>query len=313
MALNPELITAQETLKGLSEDQISTIVTLSKNDEETVIGTRIGELHGQYDNDVLSVTGINRNQGEKTYDYVKRVLGDYKTKAEAASALETTISDLNTKIQGYEKTIAEGKGNETIAKQLKDAQDRVAALENQYNTDKANWEKEKGEYSVKEQKILLNVEFDKALSSLKFKKEFTPAVVNALVKSAKDEILGTAKPDWIDDGKGGKVLVFRDQQGSILNNPENQLNPYTLSELLAKNLSDALEISRKVTGGNTKEGETKDGISLVDIGQATTQVAADELIVKHLLQTGYIRGTEEFAKKQMEIRLAQNVNKLPLR
>lgn len=313
MALNPDIITAQESLKGLSEDQISAIVTLSKNDEETVIGTRIGELHGQYDKDVLSVTGINRNQGEKTYDYVKRVLGDYKTKAESASVLETKISTLNTEIEGYKKTIAEGKGNETIAKQLKDAQDRVSALETQYTTDKSNWEKERNDFSTKEQNILLGVEFEKALSSLKFKKEFTPEVVEALVDSAKSKILGSYKPDWIDNGKGGKVLVFRDNEGKIVNNAENQLNPFTASELMAQHLKSALDTGRQQPGGGSKAPGSSDVIDLVDLSQATTQMAADEMIVKYLLQQGYTRTDPAFATKQAEIRKNNKVDALPMR
>lgn len=313
MALNPELITAQESLKGLSEDQISAIVTLSKNDEETVIGTRIGELHGQYDKDVLSVTGINRNQGEKTYDYVKRVLSDYKTKAESASALETKISTLNTEIEGYKKTIAEGKGNETIAKQLKDAQDRVNALETQYNTDKVNWEKEKSEFTQKEQNILLGVEFEKALSSLKFKKEFTPDVIEALVDSAKAKILGSYKPDWIDNGKGGKMLVFRDKDGVIVNNAENKLNPFTVAELMAQNLKSAIDPGRQQPGGGTKHPQQKETIDLVDISQATTQMEADEAIVKYLLQQGYTKTDPVFAEKQAEIRKNNKIDALPMR
>lgn len=313
MALNAEIIAAQEPLKGLSEDQISTIVTLSQNDEETVIGSKIGELHGQYDKDVLSVTGINRNQGEKTYDYVKRVLGDYKSKAESASALQGTISSLNEKIAGYEKTIAEGKGNDVIAKQLKDAQDRAAALQTQYDTDKTNWEKERTQLSMREQTILMDVEFEKALSSLKFKKEYTPAVIKTLVDSAKAQILNSAKPDWIDNGKGQKTLVFRDEAGTILNNPENKLNPFTVSDLLSTHLKDALEASRKIEGAGSKTPGKETQIEIVDISQATTQLAADEIIVKYLLQQGFVRGSAEFAAKQTAIRTENQIDKLPMR
>lgn len=313
MALNAEIIAAQEPLKGLSEDQISTIVTLSKNDEETVIGSRIGELHGQYDKDVLSVTGINRNQGEKTYDYVKRVLSDYKGKAESASALQGTITGLNDKIAGYEKTIAEGKGNDVIAKQLKDTQDRVAALQTQYDTDKSSWEKERTQLSMREQTILMDVEFEKALSALKFKKEYTPAVIKTLVDSAKAQILNSAKPDWIDNGKGQKTLVFRDEAGTILNNPDNKLNPFTVTDLLATHLKDTLEANRKIEGAGSKTPGKENTIELVDISQATTQIAADEIIVKYLLQQGFVKGSSIFAEKQSAIRKENQIDKLPMR
>ena len=101
MALTAEVLRANAGLAALSDEQLSIIAEMSRNDENTVIGTRIGELHGQYDNDVLSVTGIAKNQGEKSYDYVKRVLGEYKQKAAGTEALNTQITELKTQIEGY--------------------------------------------------------------------------------------------------------------------------------------------------------------------------------------------------------------------
>ena len=59
-------------VEGLTPEQISSITTLSKNDEEQVIGSKIGEIHASYEKDVLGITGVEKNKGEKAYDYVKR-------------------------------------------------------------------------------------------------------------------------------------------------------------------------------------------------------------------------------------------------
>ena len=77
--LTVDMLKQNGLLASLSDEQLNAIATMSQNDENTVIGTKIGALHGQYDTDILSITGINKNQGEKSYDYLKRVLGDYKT------------------------------------------------------------------------------------------------------------------------------------------------------------------------------------------------------------------------------------------
>lgn len=41
-------------------------------------------------------------------------------------------------------------------------------------------------------------------------------------------------PEYIDDGKGGKILAFKDETGAIMRNPNNQLNPFGASDLLQK-------------------------------------------------------------------------------
>ena len=69
--LTVEMLRQNTSLAGLTDAQLTAIATMSQNDENTVIGTRIGALHGQYDADILSITGIKKNDGEKvsyTYD-----------------------------------------------------------------------------------------------------------------------------------------------------------------------------------------------------------------------------------------------------
>ena len=80
--LTIEMLRQSSALTGLTDDQLNAIAEMSRNDENTVIGTKIGALHGQYDTDILGITGIKKKDGEKSYDYAKRVLGEYKTKAE---------------------------------------------------------------------------------------------------------------------------------------------------------------------------------------------------------------------------------------
>ena len=52
MALTAAILRANAGLAALSDEQLGIIEELSRNDENTVIGARIGELQGQYDNDV---------------------------------------------------------------------------------------------------------------------------------------------------------------------------------------------------------------------------------------------------------------------
>lgn len=312
MALTKAVLTANAALAALSDEQLTAIEELSKNDENTVIGAKIGELHGQYDNDVLTVTGVAKQQGEKSYDYVKRVLTDYKQKASGAESLNKKITDLQAEIEGYKKTIAEGKGSEAIAQQLKDAQKQLADTQKLYDTDKKKWEENYNTLNSQYQESLINGEFDKALQGMKFKAVYPESVQKTLIESAKRTVLSTSKADWVDEN-GTKKLVFRDSAGNIMTNPENRLNPFTPGELLKRELKDVLETGRQQQGTGTHGGTGgAGGNTTVDLTGVRTQVEADEAIGKHLMALGYTRGSKEFADEAHKIRTENGVDKLPV-
>lgn len=314
MALTPEVIKANADLATLSEAQLTAIATLSVNDENHVINTKIGELHGRYDEDVKAVTGIEKNQGEKSYDYVKRVLGDFKSKIGGATELQNKITGYETEIANLKQQISSGKGDEVIRQQLKDAQTELATLKTQYDTDKQAWGNKEKEFSQQITGIQVDTQFEKATAGLKFKAGYPESVQKTLLSSAKSAILGTYKPDWVEAG-GTKVMVFRDEKGEIVRNKANSLNPYTAQELISEQLKEVLDPGKKTTGTGTEEpGKSGvDTIEIVDIAGAKTQVQADEIIVKYLMQNGETRGSASFAEKQKKLREENGVNKLPIR
>ena len=314
MALTPEVIKANEVLTGLSEDQITAIATMSANDETTVINTKVGEIHGRYEEDIKAVAGVEKNQGEKSYDYMKRVIGDYKTKVEGSSGLQTQIDSYKSEIQTLKGQIAANSGDETLKTQLKDTQSKLELLQTQYNTDKEQWGTSKKEFESQITKIQVDTEFSKALSGIKFKTGYSDTIQKTLISSAKDGILGKYQPDWVE-ANGEKVMVFRDSKGEIVRNKANSLEPYTAEELVKESLKDALDLGTTKTGTGTsdKRGQNVIEVELADISSAKTQVEADDLIVKHLMQLGVTRGTAEFAEKQTKIRNDLQVGKLPLK
>ena len=62
--LTIEMLRQNASLTGLTDAQLTAIAEMSRNDENTVIGTKIGALHGQYDADILGITGLKKNDGE---------------------------------------------------------------------------------------------------------------------------------------------------------------------------------------------------------------------------------------------------------
>ena len=312
MALTAEVLRANAGLATLSDEQLSIIAEMSRNDENTVIGTRIGELHGQYDNDVLSVTGIAKNQGEKSYDYVKRVLGEYKQKAAGTEALNTQITELKTQIEGYKKTIEAGKGNEAIAQQLRDAQKQLADTQALFEAKNKEWQGKYDTLNAHYQQSLIDAEFGKALQGMKFKSIYPESVQKTLIESAKRTVLASAKPDWVEEN-GERKLVFRDAAGNIMTNQENRLNPFTPGELLQRELKDVLDTGRRQTGTGTQGQQGgQGGNTSVDLTGVTNQVDADNAINKHLMALGYTRGSKEFSDEALKIRKENGVDKLPI-
>ena len=314
MALNQEIIKANEALATLTDAQVTAIATLSANDEQAVLNTKIGELHGRYDKDVKEVAGIEKNQGEKSYDYVKRVLGEFKAKVGGSSELQTKVAQYESEITSLKAQIADGKGNEAMKQQLTDTQGKLTALQSQYETDKQTWGNKEKEFSNQITTIQVDAQFDKALAGLKFKAGYPENVQKTLLSSTKSSILGQYKPDWVE-ADGQKTMVFRDQKGEILRNKNNALNPYTAQELISEQLKEVLDFGQKKAGAGTTEPAKggAESIEIIDIAGAKTQVQADELIVKHLMQLGEVRGSASFAEKQQKIRTENGVDKLPFR
>lgn len=311
-----EMLNQSESLSGLTDAQKLAITVLSKNDEASVIGTKIGALHGQYDSDILSISGISKTDGEKTYDYLKRVLNEYKTKLDGSKTLSAQLEAQKKKVTELETKLAAGGSDEAIKQQLKDARHQVTQLQTQLTAKTGELDKAKKDYEQKEKDLQVGFAFTNATAGIKFKADVSEPVKKILLAAAKDEILAKGTPDFIDDGNGGKKLVLRDAAGNTLNNPKNNLNPYTIEELVMEtSLKDVIDTGKQQPGGGTKPStSTEGGHSLtLDLSGAKTQREADIQIETYLLSTGLTRDNVEFGDKALEIRNENNVSNLPIR
>lgn len=312
--LTIEMLRANPATMTLSQDVMQAIATMSQNDESTVIGTRIGELHGQYDADVLSVTGVAKNQGEKTYDYVKRVLNNYKNRADSAKATKAELDVANAKVADLEAKLASNSGDAELQKQLKDAKNQVSQLQTQLKDKEAEYTTKVANLEKANKDVHIQYAFKAATAGLKFKDGITEAVQTILLDSALQQVLTKGTPDFIDDGKGGKTLVFRDANNNIINNPKNNLNPYTMKELVMEtSLKDVLTETRQQQGGGTNTVRPTQNNSVLDLSGYKTQVEADKHIEAHLLANGLTRDSSEFSEQFTQIRTDNNVSNLPIR
>lgn len=310
-----EMLNQSESLKGLTDAQKLAITTLSSNDEATVIGTKIGALHGQYDADIFSISGISKADGEKTYDYLKRVLGDYKTKLDGTKTLSAQLEAQKKKVTELEAKLTAGGSDEAVKQQLKDARHQVTQLQTQLTAKTEELDNAKKDYEKKEKDLQVGFAFTNATAGIKFKADVSEPVRKILLAAAKDEILAKGTPDFVDDGNGGKKLVLRDAAGNTLNNPKNNLNPYTIDELVMEtSLKDVIDTGKQQPGGGTKPNPSSDHRTFnLDLSTAKTQQEADIQIENYLLSTGLTRDNVEFGNKALEIRNENNVSNLPIR
>lgn len=313
--LTIEMLQQNTALAGLTEAQLNAIAEMSRNDENTVIGTRIGSLHGQYDTDIFNITGVVKNQGEKSYDYAKRVLTEYKNQIASSATVSAQLANAKKEVETLKQKIAEGNVDETVKQQLKDSKALVAQLQQQLTEQTNTMAKQKEQYEAQIKGIYVDNAFNEALSGLKFKSGIAESVRDILIKAAKAEVLTKGTPDFMEQN-GTKILVFRDKDGNLLNNPANNLNPYSASELLMQTaLKDVIDTGRQQGGGGTGpggNGGSGNGGTL-DLSGIKTQVDADRAIETYLLGLGLTRDSEEFAQKSMSIRTENNVGNLPIR
>src|SRR5574344_2176220 len=218
--LNKETLVANEALKGLTEEQIGAIVTLSENDEATVLGAKFGEVYRQMDSSIEKATGIKRIGDEKTYVYLERAAKEYAGKYADYEALKTKITDLDAQI---------AKGGDSALKA------QFNTLKTSFDTEKANHAKALSDYKIES-------ELARAREGIKMKAGFNEAVINTLIAQATANI--KAKNPSFEDKDGKERLIFHDENGAPLNNAENKLNPFTARELYTKEF-DAMDILEK--------------------------------------------------------------------
>lgn len=312
--LTVETLRQNTALAALTDDQLNAIAEMSRNDENTVIGAKIGALHGQYDTDIFSITGVKKNDGEKSYDYAKRVLAEYKSKVESAASVKAELDKANAEVAKLQAKIEKGATDETLAQQLKDAKAQVSQLQAKLTAKETELKTAKDKFDKDIKDTHIEYAFQSATSGLKFKDGITESIQKTLLTAAKAEVLAKGTPDFVEDGNGGKKLVLRGTDGNILNNPNNNLNPYTLTELILEtSIKDVISVDRQQTGTGTKPHQTGKTTATFDISSAKTQVEAYRMIENHLLANGLTRDSKEFSEQITKLGTENNVSSLPIR
>lgn len=300
-----------KAVDGITEEQASKIAELSKADEDKVIGDKFGEVYRNLDSIIEKSTGVKRNGDEKTYLYMERAANEVRAKATVASKQVEELTATNAKLQ---KAIEDGSHDTETKAKLQQAEKDLAAITKQFNDLKTEYDGAKDKFAKDVFHVKIESEVANALGGVKFKEGLTPT----LMTMAKNTVLAKVKesnPDSVDDGNGGKAIVFKDKDGAILRNQDNGLQPITVADIVTKELSamGVLASKRKQTGSGGNGNNGGGNNTTIDISGAATQTDAYEAIAKTLFAKGLINGSAEFDAEMQKAWKENNVSKLPQR
>jgi len=306
MRFEEELLRELDKIENLTGEQKEAI----KLGATSVFQKKTGDMKGEFDRDVLDVSGIQKTQGEKTHEYIKRALVSSKTDT---TPLEIEIASLKTE---RDDLIKNGSGDlelkakvSKLEKQNSDIENLANEWQEKYeNSEKTLFDKS---LELRQSKILSMMYGDE---SLKFNETIPESLRKMTTKTIDNKIL-SIETDEVDDGNGGKMTVFR-KDGEILRDADNNLKPHTAQSLRKAELKAAglLAEKREQKGTGTKE---VNGISVpteLDLTSAKTKVQATQMITEYLMGAkGLSRNSEKFVEEQTKIYVENKVGELPLR
>lgn len=321
MALTIEALKEQESLAPLTDDQLQVVIKMATNDAQKDIDAALKKAHDLYDVDFgAAVPDLPKQNGEKTYEYGRRVLTTLKEKAVAATALEERILGMEAENKGLQEKIKAGTTDtvlvERAAKLERDLGDAQAQLL-KLKADKAAAAEEKEKaVQVERQKIeqlTMSTAFALARTGLAYKPEYAKEVVDVVISTAEADISKQYRIETRDiNGKPASVLVDR-VTNLVVQNEKNAYEPMTPGEMLMQRIVHVVEPPKTTTGGGTTGGGGGGNrTGAVEIGAAKTKTEAVKAINEILTGVeGLKEGTPAFAQRQAELYIEHKVSALP--
>lgn len=297
-----DLLNGDEVLKGLTDEQKASITSLSEKDENTVIGTRLGEVYRQMDATIKEATGIERDGDEKTYIYLKRAATAFADKYKDYDELKGKVTDLTSQLEE-----AKNGADAATKAQLASVQRELETAKTQYASLKAEYDGEEAKHKEQMLSYRIDNEIARAKDGIKIKAGLNEYAVEALVNKAIANI--KANNPAFEERNGKETLIFHEQDGTPMLNKENSLNPYTVKELLTKEF-DALGILEKHKAGAGGKGNLP---SQGTLGGVSTQMEATTEINKMLAERGIAKTSASFQSEFNKIWEENGISKLPLK
>lgn len=291
--------TLVNNVKGLTEEQVGAIITMSSNElaamKTSVTNEVTGSIYQNLDNDMKTL-GFEKPDGKKSYEHIKEVVSRLKGENAGIAELNSTIERLKSEGDAeMKRQYAE------LNTKYNDLTRQLDAERQSHTDDKAAAEKSLFEYKV-------GMAVKEAVAGIKFKSGIGDRMMQLSIADAQAEALNGKTVEFDSDNN----ITFRDANGAQILNANNLNKPYTMQELLLETaaMREIVDTKKVVNGGGTKGGEHQN--ASFDISEARTQVEADDLIKKHLLGKGISIYESRYAEEFSKLRSVSGVDKLPL-
>jgi len=207
------------------------------------VAARTRELHEEYERDIREMSGLGKNQGEKAYDYMKRV---YSQATSNAAGSKESIAKLNDQIQKLqaEKGIPTDEHNAAVQKLTEAKEMAEKAL-------KEAMEGYAQENARREQKAVIMAQ----VSGLKRNPNIPESFFRTMVNSVTDNLIAN---HGIKEMNGDQYLTGKDGGYHLENGSAVKLGDYLRSQL-----KDGLDNGGGMgTNGNNGQPVTSHGITL---------------------------------------------------
>lgn len=279
----------------------------AKIEVDRAVGLKTAEIYTNLDNDLFEVLGVRKPHEQKTYDFIKKVAGEYKE-------LKTKEGELgnNDKVKELERELEELKGKGGANEHWKGV----------YQNSLETWKEEKQKLieSLKTQEeafweAQIDADLSKGLSSLSLKKDIPEAAIKALIEVKKKEIKEGAK---LIEGK----VVYHKQDGTPILNKE--YTPISSHEIWRETLGDIIDSGTTTGGGGANpslkkgvierigEGDTSKIKLILDTSTFSTKVEFNNLADSTLRKQGIEVGTKDYNKALEDAYTRYEVGKLDL-
>lgn len=294
-----EIELIKSNIAGLTDEQYKAISDLSKRAESELVESKskeiIGKIHQDYDNDMKAL-GFEKPEGKKSYEHIKDVVGKLKAEGENHTKEIARLKD------------EVGKGDDGLKRLLEDEKNRVKELQAKLNSETLKQVEMQNKFDTDLANYKIESEFDRAISEMTFADNVDASLKALAIKNAKAEIMSELKGEWVDG-----VLMFRDANGILKNNPNNSLKPYTAGELIAEKsyVKTLLKTGRKAEGAGSKGGSGNRG-AFLDLSGCKNRVEADEAIDTYLLGKGLTRRSAEYQSEFTKLRTEYKVSEMKL-
>lgn len=276
---NPEIVTvATEALtkKGFVVRDKASDTTFLDNFKRDVIEKEIpkeiAKVHSQYDADIKTTFGIDRNQDEKSYDYMKRAAG-------------AKLTGLQSEVDKLQKVINE-KGDPTgvLQKKIEEIENRAKTTIEGYETKIKGLQ---GDNEKATKNILLTQDYNEL--SKTFVKQL-PAMFDKLSKMTLDSVLSQSV---LKDGK----LYLSDGTGGI--KKDATFKEITVADYLKTEFKDVIDVKREQGGAGSKGNYKPDAdIDPTTINKDNFQMPASVKnqgdLMDAMIEMGIKRGSKEF-------------------